>query len=120
MSKRLPAKRWTWPPAPATGTDQRFHADREPRWCVSADRPRASRRGPGWRAARQWPRPRPPTPARRPASAQSDLLRRSPPHARSLGLRPRARKEVADEVHDIGTIQPRPVAGVLEVTDGSG
>ncbi len=68
----------------ARGTDRRFRADREPRWCVSADRPRASRRGPGWRAARQWRRRRPPTPTRPPTSALSDLLRRSPPHARSL------------------------------------
>ena len=65
------------------GTDRRFHADRGPRWCASADRLRASRRGPGWRAARRWQRRRPPTPTRPPASAPSDLLRRSPPHARS-------------------------------------
>ncbi len=71
------------PPAPPRGTDRRFHADREPRWCVSADRPRASRGGPGWRAARQWRRRRPPTPTRPPTSAPSDRLRRSPPHARS-------------------------------------
>ena len=67
----------------ARGTDRRFHADRGPRWCVSADRLRASRRGPGWRAARQWRRRPPPTPTRPPTSALSDLLRRSPPHARS-------------------------------------
>ena len=71
------------PPVPPTGTDRRFHADREPRSCVSADRLRASRRGPGWRAARQSRRRRPPTPTRPPTSALSDLLRRSPPHARS-------------------------------------
>ena len=41
------------PPVPPRGTDRRFRADREPRWCVSADRLRASRGGPGWRAARQ-------------------------------------------------------------------
>ena len=35
------------PPVPPRGTDRRFHADRGPRWCVSADRRRASRRGPG-------------------------------------------------------------------------
>ena len=45
--------------------------------------PARERRGPGWRAARRWPRRRSPTPARPPASALSDLLRRSPPHARS-------------------------------------
>ena len=70
-------------PAPPQGTDRRFRADREPRWCVSADRLRASRGGPGWRAARRWRRRRPPTPARPPTSALSDLLRRSPPHVRS-------------------------------------
>ena len=31
------------PSAPARGTDRRFHADRRPRWCVSAGRPSASR-----------------------------------------------------------------------------
>ena len=61
------------PPAPPRGTDRRFRADRAPRWCVSADRLRASRRGPGWRAARQWRRRHPPTPARPPTSALSDL-----------------------------------------------
>ena len=70
------------PPAPPRGTDRRFRADRGPRWCVSADRLRASRRGPGWRAARQWQRRPPPTPTRPPTSAPSDRLRRSPPHAR--------------------------------------
>ena len=81
------ADRWRTPrpepPAPPRGTDRRFRADRGPRWCVSADRLRASRRGPGWRAARRWQRRRPPTPTRPPTSAPSDLLRRSPPHARS-------------------------------------
>ena len=42
-----------------------------------------ARRGPGSGAARRWRRRRPPTPARPPASAPSDRLRRSPPHARS-------------------------------------
>ena len=70
------------PPAPPRGTDQRFRADREPRSCVSADRLRASRGGPGWRAARQWQRRRPPTPTRPPTSAPSDRLRLPPPHVR--------------------------------------
>ena len=70
------------PPVPPRGTDRRFRAGRGPRWCVSAGRLRASRRGPGWRAARRWRRRPPPTPARPPASALSGLLRRSPPHAR--------------------------------------
>jgi hypothetical protein len=37
----------------------------------------------GWRAARQSRRRPPPAPTRPPTSALSDLLRRSPPHARS-------------------------------------
>ena len=75
------------PPVPPRGTDRRFRADRGSRWCVSADHLRASRGGPGWRAARQSQRRRPPTPTRPPASAPSDRLRRSPPHARSYAFR---------------------------------
>ena len=71
-------------PVPRRGTDRRCHAGRAPRWCGRAGRPRASRRAPGWRVARRWRRRRPPTPARPPASAPSDRLRRSPPHARSF------------------------------------
>ena len=70
-------------PVPARGTDRRCRADRGPRSCARAGRPRASRRAPGWRAARRSRRRRPPAPARPPASAPSDRLRRSPPHARS-------------------------------------
>jgi hypothetical protein len=40
-------------------------------------------RGPGSYAARRWLRQRAPAPARPPTSGPSDLLRRSPPHARS-------------------------------------
>src|SRR5690606_9697772 len=47
---------------------------------VNADRLRANRRGPGFRAARQWRRPPAKAPTRPPASAPSDLLQRSPPH----------------------------------------
>ena len=67
----------------ARGTDRRFHADREPRWCASAVRLRASRRDPDWLAARQSRRQLSPTSTRPPTSARSDLLRQSPPHARS-------------------------------------
>ena len=74
------------PPVPPRGTDRRFRADRGPRWCVSADRLRASRRGPGSRAARRWRRRRPPAPTRPPTSAPSDLLRRSPPHVSVIAL----------------------------------
>src|SRR5207248_10597245 len=63
---------------------RRFRADREPRSCVSAGRLRAIRRAPGWRAARRWQRRCRRAPARRPTSALSDLLRRSPPHGWSL------------------------------------
>ena len=41
------------PPVPPRGTDRRSRADRGSRWCVSAGHPRASRGGPGWRAARR-------------------------------------------------------------------
>jgi hypothetical protein len=68
---------------PARETDRRFRADRGPRSCVSAAPLRASRRGPGSRAARLWRRRRRPMPTRPPTSVPSDLLRRSPPHARS-------------------------------------
>ena len=77
------------PPAPAKGTDQRFRADRGPRWCVNADRLRASRSGPGWRAARRWQRRLPPTPTHLPTSTRSDLLQQSPPHDRHSVRRPR-------------------------------
>ena len=75
------------PPAPAKGTDQRFRADQEPRWCVNADRLRASQRGPGWRAARQWQRRPPPMPTHLPTSALSGPLRQPPPHGR-ISVRP--------------------------------
>ena len=45
-------------------------------------REHASRRGPSWRAARQWQRPRPPTPTRPPTSAPSGRLRLPPPNVR--------------------------------------
>ncbi len=77
------------PPVPPPGTDRRFRADRGSRWSVRAVRLRASREGPGRRAARRSRRPPPPAPTRPPASARSDLLRRSPPHAPSYAtLRP--------------------------------
>src|SRR2546423_214663 len=66
--------------APPRGTDRRFHVGRAPRSCVNATRLRASRRGPGWRAARRWRRRPPPTPARPPTSAPSGRLRLPPPH----------------------------------------
>ena len=69
-------------PVPRTGTDRRFRAGREPRWCVSAGRLRASRGGPGWRAARQWQRRPPPTPTRPPTSAPSGRLPLPPPRVR--------------------------------------
>ena len=56
------------PPVPARGSGRRSRADRAPRWCVRAGHPRASRRAPGSRAARQWRRRHPPTRARPPAS----------------------------------------------------
>ena len=77
MSKGIQANPATWASFPARGTDRRFHADRGTRWCARADRLRASRRGPGWRAARRWQRRPPPTPTRPPTSALSDLLRQS-------------------------------------------
>ena len=73
--RRAPA-----PPVPARETDRRCRADRALRSCAHADRPRASRRVPGWCAARRWRHRRPPAPARRPASVRSDPRRRSPPH----------------------------------------
>ncbi len=49
MSRGMNEKPATWHrPVLARGSDRRFHADRRPRWCVRADRLRASRRGPGW------------------------------------------------------------------------
>ena len=69
---------------PPRGTDRRCPADRAPRSCARAGRRRASRRVPGWRAARQWQHRRPPAPTRPPASVPSVLRRRSPPHVRSL------------------------------------
>ena len=107
------------PPVPPRGTDRRFRADRGPRWCVSADRPRASRRGPGWRAARQWRRRRPPTPTRPPTSALSDLLRRSPPHALSSPFRDslfrRFWHRPAMLQHDPGLTASLPVRYILRV-----
>ena len=50
--------------------------------CVQTTCSRAGE-GPGRRAVRRSRRPRPPAPTRPPASALSDLLRRSPPRARS-------------------------------------
>ncbi len=49
---------------------------------MSADRLRASRGGPGWRAARQWQRRPPPTPTRPPTSGPSGRLRLPRPHVR--------------------------------------
>ena len=44
---------------------------------MNADRRHASRRGPGWRAVRQWQRRRPPTPTRPPTSGRSGPRPRS-------------------------------------------
>ena len=98
------------PPAPPRETDRRCRADRGSRSCASADRRRASRRGPGWRAARQWRRRRPPAPARLPTSAPSDRLRRrprraqsSPPSASHAGSRvPRGRRRPASPTSGCG------------------
>jgi hypothetical protein len=67
-------------PDPARGSGRQFPADRGPRSCVSADRPRESPPGLGSRAARRLPHRLAGAPAHPPASTPSDLLPRSPPH----------------------------------------
>src|SRR5438309_11765569 len=109
------------PPAPRTGIDQRFRADREPRWCVSADRLRANRGGPGWRVARQWQRRPPPTPTRPPTSAPSGRLRLPPPRVRPYAT-PSHRFWFRPEIlqHDPGLAASALLTGKSRCEPGSG
>src|SRR6185295_8424220 len=71
-------------PALVKGSARRSPAGRGPRSCVSAGRLRARWRGLVFHAARRRRRRPPPMPTRLPTSILSDLLRQSPPHARSF------------------------------------
>ena len=71
------------PPFPPTGTGRRCHADRGPRWCGRAGRPRACPRAPG-SARRSTMATSTPASASSPASISPvGPLRRSPPRALS-------------------------------------